>query len=452
MNKNNAIKPCNLPEQIVWYMAIGTYPLYFMGSLYLVAPIVGTVLCLAALWQWRLQNEDTPILERVFISPSAWVWLVSGLTIEFAMLVAHFNYDLGLKLMIFSTINNWYRRWAIIPMFIMAGHFYIRPKLMYRAGCIIAIETGAVIIIGTILSLVGVPEVEYVSFLSVFGGGEDHYHVILFQNAFEERIRTFTPWATATGTLGNFFFFLAWEEKVAKWRIAGIVSALIMVVVSQSRAALICIPFVFIFVWLVKNLLKPRVQLLSSLVCFSLGIFSFQIGKFIRFAQQQFTNFRGKDSLYSSRTRNILYRMTIKRWWNDAPIWGHGRVPETGPRLVGLMPIGTHNTWLGGLYTFGLVGFVSIAIAAGFSFFNLIIETRKSNTAKVGLCLFISFFVSTFTDSVEYLNYVYWFAFLFIGVALRQQQEEIELGEQAFDSQGLVKALPSNFRRSDYVN
>ena len=450
ISNNNKIRPHNLPEQIIWYMAIGTYPLYLMGSLYVVAPLVGAIFSLAALWQWRLQNEETPILERVFISPSAWIWLIACLAIEFAMLVAHFNYDLGLQLMIFSTVNNWYRRWAIIPMFIMGGHFYIRPKLMYRVGCIIAIEAAAVIILGTILAIIGVPEVKYFSVLSVFGGGEDHYRVVLFQNALEERIYSFAPWYTATGTLGNFFFFLAWEEKVAKWRIAGIVSALIMVVVSQSRAALICIPFVLIIIWLLKNMFNPRVQLLSSLTCFLVGIFSTQIGKTIGFAQEQFTNFRGKDSLYSSRTRNILYRMTIDRWWNDAPIWGHGRVPEEGPRLVGLMPIGTHNTWLGGLYTFGLVGFLAFAIAVVFSFFNLIIQTRKSNTAKVGLCLFISLFVSTFTDSVEYINYVYWSALLFIGVALREPQEQIELG-RSFDPDRQVR-LASLSRKSDYVN
>ena len=424
---NDEMTPRNLPEQIVWYLAIGTYPLYLIGSLYIIVPLVGTVLCVAALWQWRLQNKDTPVLERVFISPSAWVWLIAGLVIEFAMIVAHFNFDLGLKLMVYSTVNNWYRRWAIVPMFILAGHFYIRPQLMYRAGCIIALETATMIVVGTAIALIGVSEVDYISPLSVFGGGVDHYHIHLFQNALEDRIFTFTPWPTAAGTLGNFFFFLAWEEKNLKWRSGGIISAFMMVAVSQSRAALICIPFVLVVVWLLRNIFYPRVQLLSSFVCFILGIFSVQIGKVIGLVQEQFTNFRGKDSLYSSRTRKILYRMTIKDWWHNAPIWGHGRVPETGPPLVGMMPIGTHNTWLGGLYTFGLVGFTPFAIAAGLSFFNLIIGARKSNTVKVGLCLFMSFFIATFTDSVEYLSYTYWSALLFIGMALREQQEEIEL-------------------------
>jgi hypothetical protein len=450
MNQNE-MKPRNLPEQIVWYLAIGTYPLYFIGSLYIIVPLVGTILCLAALWQWRLQNEETPVLERVFISPSAWVWLIASLVIELAIIVAHFNFDLGLQQIIFSTVNNWYRRWAIIPMFIMAGHFYIRPKLMYRAGCIIAIEAAAVIIIGTILASIGVPEIQYTSPLAIFGGGEDHYRVVLFQNALQERIYSFTPWYTATGTLGNFFFFLAWEEKVAKWRNAGIVSALIMVLVSQSRAALLCIPFVLVVVWLTKNIFYPRVQLLSSLACFILGIFSFQIGKVISFAQEQFTNFRGRDSLYSSRVRNVLYRMTIKRWWNDAPIWGHGRVAEKGPAVIAMMPVGTHNTWLGGLYTFGLVGFFALAIAIIFSFFNLIIQGRKYNPAKVGLCLFISLFVSTFTDSVEYINYVNWSALLFIGIALRQEQERVELEEPALNS-NCQDRVQSKFRRSDYIN
>ena len=426
-SKNKGIKPQNLPEQIVWYLAIGTYPLYLIGSLYIVVPLVGLVLSLAALWQWHFQNEDTPVIERVFISPSAWVWLIAALVIELAMIVGHFNFDLGLKLMVYSTVNNWYRRWAIVPMFILAGHFYIRPQLMYRAGCIIALETTTMIIVGTVIASIGVSEVDYISPLSVFGGGEDHYHIYLFQNALENRIYTFTPWPTAAGTLGSFFFFLAWEEKNLKWRSGGIISALIMIAVSQSRAALICIPLVLVIVWLIKNIFYPRVQLLSSFVCFILGIFSVQIGKVIGLAQEQFTNFRGKDSLYSSRARKIIYRMTIKHWWHNAPMWGHGRVPETGPALVGGIPIGTHNTWLGGLYTFGLVGFTPFAIAAGLSFFNLIIGTRTSNTVKVGLCLFMSFTIATFTDSVEYLSYTYWSALLFIGMALRQQQEEIEL-------------------------
>lgn len=425
--KSNDIAPQNLPEKIIWFLAIATYPLYLIGSLYVIVPLVGAFFTIYGLWQWRVQDATTPLKERVFISPTAWVWLASGLIIEFAMIVAHFNFDLGLKLMLFTTVNNWYRRWAIIPMFIFAGHFYIRPKLMYRAACIIALEAAVMIILGTIVASVGVPEVTYVSPLVFFGGGPDHYTVVLFQNALKDRLYCFTPWYTTAGALGVFFFFLAWEEKHPQWRITGIISALLMVIVSQSRAALVCIPFVFIFVWLIRNIFYPRVQLISSFVCFLLGIFSVQISSAVNFAQQTFTNFRGKDSLYSSRTRSTLYRMTLKHWWNDAPIWGHGRVPEKGPPLVGEMPIGTHNTWFGGLYTFGLVGFLAFAIAVIFTFFNLVIQTRKSEIAKVGLSIFVSLFVSTFADSVEYISYVYWFSLLFIGIALRQHQQTIEL-------------------------
>lgn len=422
---NDKIQPQNIPEKVIWYLAIATCPLYLIGSLYIIVPLVGLVFTVYALWQYRVQTDATPFQERVFISPSAWVWLVAGLIIEFAMMVGHINFDWGFKLMVFSTINNWYRRWAIIPMFILMGQFWIRPKLIYRAGCIIALEAAVFIVGGTILANLGVPEIDYISPLSAFGGGTDHYHIRLFQNALEERIYGFAPWYTATGTLGNFFFFLAWSEKHKTWRNAGIISALIMVLVSQSRAALLCIPFVLTVVWLARNIFYPKVQIFSSLACFSLGIFSFEIGKLLDFMQEQFTNFRGKDSLYSSRTRNILYRMTIKAWWNDAPIWGHGRVPEYGPRVVGNMPIGTHNTWLGGLYTFGLVGFTAFAVATLFSLFNLILRARQSNVARVGLCLFISLFVSSFTDSIEYITYIYWLALLFIGVSLRQRQEEV---------------------------
>lgn len=424
--QDHKIQPQNIPEQVIWYLAIATLPLYLIGSLYIVVPLAGTVLTIYALWQWRVQTEDTPLVERVYISPTAWVWLASALIIELALIVAHFNFDLGLKQIVFSSVNNWYRRWAIIPMFILGGHFLIRPKLMYRGACIIAMEAVVLIMIGTIFANLGVPQITYHSPLSIFGGGADHYQIYLVQNALRERIYSFAPWYTSTGTLGNFFFFLAWEEKAPRWRMAGIVSALILVVVSQSRAALLCIPFVLLIVWLIRNILNPQVQLLSSFSCFILGIFAFQIRKILNFAQEQFTNFRGKDSLYSSRVRSILYRSTIKSWWNEAPLWGHGRVEEVGPRYLSGMPLGTHNTWLGSLYTFGLVGFSAFAIACSFTFFNLIIRAKESNTNKVGLCLFISLFVSSFTDSVEYVNYVYWYSLVFIGIALRQKQEKIE--------------------------
>ncbi|MEM8830637.1 MAG: O-antigen ligase domain-containing protein, partial [Cyanobacteria bacterium P01_G01_bin.19] len=122
-------------------------------------------------------------------------------------------------------------------------------------------------------------------------------------------------------------------------------------------------------------------------------------------------------------------------WWNDAPLWGHGRLQEIGPRYVAQMPLGSHHTWLGALYTYGLVGFTAVALAWSFTFFNLLIRARQSDTTKVGLCLFISFFVASFTDSVEYISYAYWHTLIFIGIALRQQQEEIELTQKPINSQ-----------------
>ncbi|MEL6502191.1 MAG: hypothetical protein AAFQ23_12480 [Cyanobacteria bacterium J06623_1] len=122
MLKNQQIQPQNIPEQIVWYLAIAILPLYLIGSLYIVVPLVGTLLTLYALWQWRVQTSATPLLDRVYISPTAWVWLAALLVIGLALVVSHLNFDLGFGQIIFSTVNNWYRRWAIIPMFILGGH------------------------------------------------------------------------------------------------------------------------------------------------------------------------------------------------------------------------------------------------------------------------------------------------------------------------------------------
>ncbi|HHP7231496.1 MAG TPA: O-antigen ligase family protein [Xenococcaceae cyanobacterium] len=420
----STIKPQNLPEQLIWYLAIATYPLYLIGALYIVIPTMAIALSFYTLHRWYRQSDRLPKAARIWISPTAWVWLAAGIVIEIALIVGHFNFDLGLKQTIISSVNNWGRKWAMIPLLILIGHLKIRPQLLYRIACIIAVQSALMAIVGTLAAIVGIPNMSYVSPLAIFGGGENHYEVILFQNALRERIYLFAPWITAIGTLGNFFFFLAREDKHPLWRISGVVSALIMILISQSRAALLCIPFVLTVVWLVKNIFYPGTQLLISLGFFLLGLFSFPLTKALSFAREQFSNFRGRDSVYSSRVRSNLYRVTIKTWWEEAPIWGHGRISEKGPAFLFHMPIGSHNTWLGALYTFGLVGFIALAVAFLFTLFNLAIQARKSQVATVGLYLFLSLFVATFTDSIEHVAYIYWSALLFIGIALSQQETE----------------------------
>ncbi|PJF37651.1 MAG: capsular biosynthesis protein, partial [Phototrophicales bacterium] len=108
--------------------------------------------------------------------------------------MGHINFDLGWQQIVISSINNWGRKWAMIPMLIVVGHLAIRPQLIYRVACLIAGQSLIMALVGTVGAIVGIPKIEYVSPLAVFGGGANHYRVDLFQNAFTERLYLFTPW------------------------------------------------------------------------------------------------------------------------------------------------------------------------------------------------------------------------------------------------------------------
>jgi hypothetical protein len=54
------MKPQNLPEKLIWYYILGTYPIYYIGGLYLFAPLLAIFLSLYLLKQWWLQTPNTP--------------------------------------------------------------------------------------------------------------------------------------------------------------------------------------------------------------------------------------------------------------------------------------------------------------------------------------------------------------------------------------------------------
>jgi hypothetical protein len=425
---SNSIKPENLPEAIVWYYIIGTYLIYLLGAHYFLTAFMGSILLFYLGKKWWGETGATPEEERVVIAPVAWVWLGAMLIIELALIVGHFNYDLGIGQVIKSS-SHWFRTWAIFAIFPLAGHLKIRPQIIYRAVCILCLQSIIAIAIGT---LINSPEFTYVSPLIVSGGDIEHYEVVPFQTVIGQRLHLFAPWETALGMAANIYFLFACQEPNKFWRWIGIIGSLVMIVFTLSRLAIVCLPFVFILVWFLTNFLRPWVQLTTSVLSFFCGLIAVNIIDGIEWFERTVNSIR-EDSSGSSRTRNLIYAMTLDKWRNEAPIWGHALNAEEGPQALAHMPIGSHQTWYGILYTHGLVGFIPLIMVVIWSLLDLIVKAQHDAEAKLALSIFLVILISSFTDNIQLFAYIYWQGLLMMGIVWHKYALKKKIVENNFN-------------------
>lgn len=273
-----SIKPQNLPETIIWYYIIGTYPIYFLGLQYLAVSLLAAFLSFYLLKNWWNQTEETPTSERIIISPSTWIWLIAVLVIELALVIGHLNFKYGIIEIIKSSLNL-YRGWGLFALFTLAGHLNIRAKLIYRAICILCFQSIFVVLIGTVANLLHFPTISYISPLSALGGGTSPNYVNIFDTILgnvenDRRLQLFAPWSPALGMVGDIYFCLTCQETDKKWRWFGMVGAVTMIVGSVSRLAIVGLPIVLLFVWFLSNLTRPRTQFLAGSTSFLTAIFS----------------------------------------------------------------------------------------------------------------------------------------------------------------------------------
>lgn len=417
MNKAS-ITPQTLPETLIWYYILFTYPFYLIGAQYIMASFLATFLGAYLFREWWNQTEDTPSDDRISISFSAWLWLIAVLVVEVTLIVSHLDFNLETSQILKSSFN-WYRNWGLLALFPLIGHLKIRPEIIYRAVCILCLQSLFIVFICFIAQILRFPIISYVSPLKVLGGVGLSYNVYLFYvlDEGQPRLQLFAPWFPALGLVGNIYFCLAQQETNKKWRWLGMAGAIAMIFGSVSRLAIICLPLVAILMWLLTNVFKSWLHFLLGLFSGLAGILSSPLIQLLENFVEQFTKARSG----SSEVRARLKRMAQEAWWNEARIWGHGRLEEKGPLVVGHMPIGSHHFWYGTLYTHGIVGFIPVVIAFGWSLIDLLIKSQVNQHARVGLSILLILFFFTFAENLDTLAYLCWPGLLMLGIAFKQK-------------------------------
>jgi len=415
----STLRPENFAEQVVWWGIVGTYGFFIIGGVYVAGSLLGWLLFANLVHRLLLQTEQTPPKDRIQIPWTTWVWVTGMIMMEVALVVGHLDFGLGMGLILKSTIG-WAKGWALLAVFPLAGCLKIRPQLLYRAACVLCLQTVLLFPLFLLAYLLHLPDVLYVSPLKAVGGpGPYFFDVPLYEidpTTGGVRWRLFTPWAPALGFVGNIYFVLSVNERDWRWRWAGIVGSILMCLVPASRLALISLVAAYGIAWLLTNFARPALLLAIGVVSVMGGIFS----PILLIAAEGFWDLFKGARAESTRVRKTLGEIALERWWTEAQIWGHG-VVEEGPHLVEYMPIGSHHTWFGLLFVKGVVGFAALLLPMLFSFLDLVIKAPDSKQTQAGLAILIILFLYTFGENLEILVYLFWPGLLVMGLAFAER-------------------------------
>ncbi|MDO6563775.1 O-antigen ligase domain-containing protein [Amphritea sp. 1_MG-2023] len=404
-----ALTPANTEERLVWVALTATYPLYFIGALYISGPVLAWLLFALVLKRSRQPQGLAPI------PLATWLWICGMLLMLLALIVGHLDWQLGLPKLIKSSIG-WAKGWALLALFVLAGSLSIRPQIVYRAAMVVCLHTLCLLPLFIFAWLLGLPGTPYVSPLKVIGGpGPEFFAVSLYEidpGSGLPRWRLFTPWAPALGFVANIFFLFAMQEKERQWRWIGICASIAMILMSQSRLAAVSL-IVLAGLPLAFSILRgPRLFILASAASTVFALIGITL---LQMASDFWESFKGARA-DSTRVRATLARIAIQRWRDEAPIWGHGIV-ERGPHLVEYMPIGSHHSWYGLLFVKGIVGFAALAIPLLGSLLLLGLNARHDPLIRTGFSACALLMLYTFGENLEILAYLIWPALLLIGIA-----------------------------------
>ncbi|MBE9240747.1 O-antigen ligase domain-containing protein [Synechocystis salina] len=410
---NDPIKPENFPERLVWYSMVYIYGFYLLGAIYIVGSVLGVILGLYVGLKWWLQTEATPEAEKIKIHWLIWVWIIGMAMMQMALIIGHLDFDLPTSTIIKSSIG-WLKGWAALALYPLAGCLPIRPRLIYRAVCVICLQTLLISPLLIIAPLLHFPEILYVSPLKAVGGpGTTFFDVSFYEVDFDGSIRQrlFTPWGPALGFVANIYFVLALKEKNKKWRWFGIIGSLYLAQICKSRLAIVSLILTPIFTFCLARLSRPFTLMVLGIGSTITGIMAPWLFNLLDTVMRKFTEARSE----SSRVRTTLKQIAGYRWETEAPIWGHGIV-ESGPHVVEYMPIGSHHTWYGLLFVKGIVGFYALAIPMVLSLFLLLIKAQRYAVAEAGLAVLFILFLYTFGENLEILAYLYWPGLIIMGL------------------------------------
>jgi hypothetical protein len=258
----------------------------------------------------------------------------------------------------------------------------------------------------------------------------------------ESRIRLilFFPWATALG-LGGLAIAVISSRVVKTWpRIFGMAGGATGVIFSWSRiavAAMILVAAILIFLKL------PRFLQITATVAVAVGLYAASVMGFDPVTVlMDIHDAADRARAGSSLARDLIYE---KSWegFLRSPVIGNGWIGESVHRVENL-PIGSHSTVFGLLYTGGTITFGCFVLAMLVTLFALLYalyhwrgDAVRRQNAIVGCCLWLSLALYCPYEALFSITLSCVFLFTWIGGVIPGARDGVASAEA-----GLRKKIP----------
>lgn len=408
-------------EALVFWTIALTWPLYFVGALYVVGPAIAWTLGGLAILSLYLGDAIRPDLRATGPVPAiVWLWIGGVGVLLVALWSGHVDWGYGVGATVKSTVG-WMKGWAMIPLLLLAGATLpIRRGPVIRAQCVVALFTLLLLPVLVAAPMVGLPEKLFLSPLKVVGGpGPEYFTVFLYTldpSTWTPRWQFYAPWSPFAGLLGTVLVMMALDDKRWGWLIVGVVAGVAMIVLSKSRMSLVGLVVCTVAPRTMPLVLRSWAWQAGAALMASMAVFGSGV---LQLAQDAVAAFKSARS-DSTRVRETLQRIAYDRWQSDAVWTGHGTV-QPGPHVVEYMPIGSHHTWFGLLFVKGLVGFFAFLVPFVCHLGLTIVDAvRHPRRARLPLGIMLVLTILTFGENVEVEIYLLWPAFLVLGIHARE--------------------------------
>lgn len=407
-------------ERLVYRTLVWTWPLYGLGALYVVGPVLAWALgglTILILYLGPAVREDMRATGT--IPPVVWAWILGMLVLLVALWIGHLDWSMGLKQTIKSSIG-WAKGWALLALFPLIGSVLpIRRSVLVRGQCVVGLWTLILAPILLAAPYVGLPERIFTSPLKAIGGpGPEYFSVFLFTwdpSTWTPRWQFYAPWSPFAALLGVVMLLFALEEKSIKWRSIGIAAGVLMIFASKSRMGLVGVVACTTIPRLMPLLLRGWAWQFFAATAASMAVLGTAIASAALDAVSAFKGARAD----STRVREALQRIASERWQNDAYWFGHGRV-QPGSHAVEYMPIGSHHTWYGLLFVKGLVGFIGLLVPFVWQFALATKDSALRPRGYLPLGIMLTLFLLSFGENIEIEAYLLWPGLVILGIHARE--------------------------------
>ena len=242
------------------------------------------------------------------------------------------------------------------------------------------------------------------------------YSVELVFNYPFPRLVLFYPWSVCLGFAGIGLFFIALNENKPLWKMFGIIGGIFALISSLSRAAIISF-FLSCIIYLWLKIHNAYRWLFISIFCLVSVPFMFLNFSVIDYTENTY-NFITELRAGSSSARQLGYEASWEGFLKS-PFIGHGWIGEYIDYNIPI-PIGSHSTFYGLLYTGGLLTFIPFCIAISLTIVSLLLRAIRGSAVHISaFVVTLSLAIMSYTEGIFSFVIPTLLIFFWFGGALR---------------------------------